>query len=339
MSSCGTRKRRGGGSIQQSLDYNLPGSPLPYSEVQQTYLPIDKDPNVIRPAIGPLLGGGSVGQSLDYVIPNYPVPNAPGGQTYLNSGNPLVVRPQIGGFMPSVMKGVVNAGVYTIPAAFVMGRRLLEDKKVGRGGGKRSKANWERVRTMARDELLKYGSPAAINTNKYASLLESNPEAAHYFLEEYKCRKGTSTKKTRKVKPKKNTLNLIREEAVITPSTVTMPMTMSRNMPMTMPMTMPTIPYTMTEVMPIDTTRRNKLKANRNTARNILSKYGKPNASHLARAVTMLRNKKPVEEIVADFQRAKTLPRVRKINTTRRNNKLTTNELNLIRLASAPMGV
>lgn len=141
-------------------------------------------------------GGGSVQQPLDYVDSEYPKPNAPAGENLLVERGGIA-RPMIGGFIPSVMKGVVNSGAVLGPLVAMEAKRLWNGNSTRkrRGGGK--KENWAKNRQTAKNVLSQYGKPSALNVNKYAALLRKDPAAARAFLAEYQYRK--QTKATRKV--------------------------------------------------------------------------------------------------------------------------------------------
>lgn len=113
-------------------------------------------------------GGGSIGQSLRYMDPAAPERSAAAGSDLLKESG-LVVRPAIGGgtrrrrggFYPSVMSGVVNAGVVLAPLTALAARRLLS-RKTHKGGtrkGNRFRANKEE----AKRQLENIGKPSAAN--------------------------------------------------------------------------------------------------------------------------------------------------------------------------------
>lgn len=135
------------------------------------------------------VGGGSIQQSMDYMYPGQYLPNASAGNNLLNATE-LIARPRIGGFLPSVMKGVVNAGMVTVPLAAAAAKRMMNNTHKRRGGGKAE--NWTRNRQAAKAELEAYGKPSALNTNKYAALKRKNLAGARMFLDEYKTRKAES---------------------------------------------------------------------------------------------------------------------------------------------------
>ena len=109
-------------------------------------------------------------QPLQYLDPLLPAPSASSGSNLLVRDG-LIVRPEIsrqqggskGGFLPSVMKGVVNSGYIVAPLATFAAHRMLNTTRK-KGGGK--KEDWTRNREAAKEELLKYGKPSALNVNK-----------------------------------------------------------------------------------------------------------------------------------------------------------------------------
>lgn len=138
-------------------------------------------------------GGGSGEQPLRYLDANAALPNAPAGSNLLQP-NPYVVRPLIGGskggFIPSVMQGVVEGGVYLAPLAAITARKMLTN-----GGGK--KEDWARNREFAKAELAKYGKPSAINVNKLAALARKNSVAAAAFMSDYRAKKVAAVEKAK----------------------------------------------------------------------------------------------------------------------------------------------
>jgi hypothetical protein len=83
-------------------------------------------------------GGGSGGQPLSWVDPTANEPAAPAGSNLLGvHGN--IVRPRIGGFLPSLYGGVAQNGNLLIVPAVAAAKRLLDSRKTRktkRGGGK-----------------------------------------------------------------------------------------------------------------------------------------------------------------------------------------------------------
>lgn len=151
-------------------------------------------------------GGGSVGQSLRYVDPSAPEQTAGAGSNLLIERG-LIARPAIGGskvttgprgggscetrkrkggFYPSIMSGVVNAGMISAPLATFAARKLFTRKR--RGGGKKGE-RWQAQREEAKAELLTYGKPTAINIQRYAIAKRKGPEDAEEYLEQYRKRK------------------------------------------------------------------------------------------------------------------------------------------------------
>lgn len=189
------KAKKGGGSIAQPLAY-----------VDPTVLPPNAaaGPNLLEQSgliLRPRIGGGSVQQPLAYMDPTQTVPSAPAGSTMLVQQG-LVVRPEIhrqtggnqGGFLPSVMKGVVNSGVIVAPLAAMAAKRMWNGtRKSRRGGGK--KEDWAHNREAAKEELTKYGKPSALNVNKYAALKRKSEEEADEWLTGYILKKRTTAKK------------------------------------------------------------------------------------------------------------------------------------------------
>ena len=198
MATAGLR----GGSMQQPLDYLDPTLASPNAPAGSDLL--ERQGLVVRPVIERQNGGGSVQQPLQYLDPTIPAPSASSGSNLLVRDG-LIVRPEIsrqqggsnGGFLPSVMKGVVNSAVIVGPlATFAAHRMLNSTRKRKSGGGK--KEDWAHNREAAKEELSKYGKPSALNVNKYAALKRKDEEAADTWLTEYIVRKRTTAKKGKK---------------------------------------------------------------------------------------------------------------------------------------------
>ena len=135
-------------------------------------------------------------QPLSYTDNLYKGPSAGAGSN-LQVQNDLILRPRIGGFYPSIMKGVVDGGVYLAPLAALTGRRMFTRKN---GGGK--KENWARNRGEAKVSLERYGKPSAVNVNKYAALKRKDTRKAADFKRAFIQRKGLIVVKEGK-KPRK----------------------------------------------------------------------------------------------------------------------------------------
>lgn len=131
-------------------------------------------------------------QPLSYVDSSYKEPSASAGSD-LQVQNDLVLRPRIGGFYPSVMRGVVEGGQYLAPLVALTGRKMFTRKS---GGGK--KENWARNRERARAELERYGNPSGVNVNKYAAYVRKDSRAAAEFLDEFRNKKMKVPKKAKK---------------------------------------------------------------------------------------------------------------------------------------------
>ena len=145
-------------------------------------------------------------QPLSYTDTSYKEPSSWAGSN-LQVQNDLILRPRIGGsrgshrskggFYPSIMKGVVDGGVYLAPLAALTGRRMFTRKN---GGGK--KESWARNRGEAKVSLERYGKPSAVNVNKYAALKRKDTRKAADFKRAYIQRKGLIVVKEGK-KPRK----------------------------------------------------------------------------------------------------------------------------------------
>ena len=145
-------------------------------------------------------------QPLSYTDVSYKEPSSWAGSN-LQVQNDLILRPRIGGsrgsrrskggFYPSIMKGVVDGGVYLAPLAALTGRRMFTRKN---GGGK--KESWARNRGEAKVSLERYGKPSAVNVNKYAALKRKDTRKAADFKRAYIQRKGLIVVKEGK-KPRK----------------------------------------------------------------------------------------------------------------------------------------
>jgi hypothetical protein len=195
FSSRKEQNKHGGGSGQQPLPYLDPTYSSPNANAGSNLL--KQDGLILRPVI-PRMAGGSVQQPLPYLDPTFSSPSAPtnAGSDLLKQHG-LILRPRIGGFLPSVMKGVVNSAFITAPLS-VMAMRRMMNKTRKNGGGK--KENWARNREAAKEELSKYGKPSGLNVNKYAALLRKNEAGAEDWLTSYILKKRQTAKKT----PKKN---------------------------------------------------------------------------------------------------------------------------------------
>lgn len=143
-------------------------------------------------------GGGSTAQSLDYVYPSAREPSASAGKDLLPTDG-LILRPKIGGFYPSIMKGVINSGAYVAPLAAYTAKKMMNTgtRKAKRGGA--SKANQERFKQNLIFNWADKG-PSAVNLAQYAKLKMSkkpeNQKEAERWLEKYiERKKKTATKR------------------------------------------------------------------------------------------------------------------------------------------------
>lgn len=173
---------------------------------------------IVRPPIGRQSAGGSSQQPLAYLDTTLPVPSAPSGSDILKQ-NGLILRPEIprqmggdrkrGGFLPSIMKGVVNSSVVVAPLAVMAAHRMMNSTRK-KGGGK--KEDWAYNREVAKEELSQYGKPSALNINKYAALKRKSLSNADDWLTDYIVKKRTAKKgkkaKVIKVKNAVKTANI-----------------------------------------------------------------------------------------------------------------------------------
>ena len=287
------------------------------------------------------VGGGSVQQSIDYLYPGQGLPTAVAGKDLLTITSDTISRPRIestpmnGGFIPSVMKGVMNGAAIVGPLAFMAGKRLMNNTR-RRGGGKME--NWARNRQMAKDELLRYGKPGAANIQKYAALKRklNNPKFdkrvilndIKAFVKNYQTRKvaKAAKKPTRKAPkaraaafefnnkkgkliPFRNDPNLgtrRRDNATARAARAAARLAAER--------TAPVVPVTVPVPVAPPATVRTYTKKNTGTnwrtlqdrARKILSQYGKPKATNIARYASALRGARPnglaPETVLSEFQ-------------------------------------
>jgi hypothetical protein len=151
-------------------------------------------------------GGGSVGQSLRYMDTAAPERTAPAGSDLLIERG-LIARPAIGGgtrkkrkggFYPSVMKGVLNAGMITMPLVGIAARKMLSRK----GGGKKAEI-WQRNKNEAKAILEHYGKPSAGNVQAFALAKRRGSEPAEAYLEDYRKRKQEKAEKNEAFKQAK----------------------------------------------------------------------------------------------------------------------------------------
>ena len=287
------------------------------------------------------VGGGSIQQSIDYLYPGQGLPTAVAGKDLLTITSDTISRPRIdstpmnGGFLPSVMKGVMNGAAVVGPLAFMAGKRLMNNTR-RRGGGKME--NWARNRQMAKDELLRYGKPGAANIQKYAALKRklNNPKFdkrvilndIKVFLKDYKTRKVAkaakkATRKAPKAKaaafefnnkknkliPVANDTNLESRRRETAAARAAALLAAERAVPV-VPVPLPvTVPVTLAPVTTRSYTKKNtgtNWRTLQNRARKILSQYGKPKATNIARYASALRGARPnglaPETVLSEFQ-------------------------------------
>jgi len=142
-------------------------------------------------------GGGSVGQSLQYVDPSAPEQSAPAGRNLLVERG-LIARPAIGGgtrkrnnkggFMPSIMAGVVDNAVIAAPLAAYAARKLLNNRKTRKGGGKKGNI-WEAQKANAKAILEEIAKPSAKNIIAFAAARRDGPAAAQAYLNAFRQQK------------------------------------------------------------------------------------------------------------------------------------------------------
>ncbi len=151
-------------------------------------------------------GGGSVGQSLRYMDTAAPERTAPAGNNLLIERG-LIARPAIGGgtrkkrkggFYPSVMKGVLNAGMITMPLVGIAARKMLSRK----GGGKKGEI-WQRNKNEAKAILEHYGKPSAGNVQAFALAKRRGSQPAEAYLQDYRKRKQEKAEKNEAFKQAK----------------------------------------------------------------------------------------------------------------------------------------
>lgn len=141
-------------------------------------------------------GGGSVGQSLRYVDTAAPEQSASAGSDLLKeSQSNLIARPAIGGgtrkrkggFYPSVMSGVVNAGVVLAPLTAMAARKLFT-RKHRKGGGKRGNV-LRAQKEEARAELEVIGKPSGPDVAAFVAAKRQGSEKAEEFLTQFRKKK------------------------------------------------------------------------------------------------------------------------------------------------------
>lgn len=151
-------------------------------------------------------GGGSVGQSLRYVDTSAPEQTAGSGSDLLIQRG-LIVRPAIGGgtrkrkqggFYPSVMKGVLNAGIFMAPLVTLTARRMMSRK----GGGKKAEV-WKHNKNEAKAILEHYGKPSAGNVQAFAIARRRGTDPSEEYIEAFKKRKQEKAEKNEAAKQAK----------------------------------------------------------------------------------------------------------------------------------------
>lgn len=317
-------EQHGGASSDQPLEYVDPTMSPPNASAGQTLL--QQNGLILRPVIPRQSAGGSSNQPLPYLDPTIPSPSAGLGSDLLKQ-NGLIVRPAIerqsggnkGGFLPSVMKGVVNSGVIVAPLAVMAAQRMMNGTRK-RGGGK--KENWAHNREAAKEELAKYGKPSALNVNKYAALKRKSEDEAEEWLVGYmlrkrktgkKSKKQASKTKTEKAKPKKPTTSKIQTAALWKdlverakknlqpygkPSGANAVKLASLHKKGLNPSAFLANFQTRKHyVAPAMKTARNRYKNNLQKAKQHLSTFGNPTAANLSKYVSLKRKGAPVKGI------------------------------------------
>lgn len=203
----------------------------------------------------------------------FPVPSAAGS----NLVQPEIPR-QMGGFLPSIMKGVVNSGVIIAPLATLAAHRMMNGTRK-RGGGK--KEDWARNRGVAREKLSQYGKPSALNINKYAALKRKNESSADDWLTEYILKKRTTKKVTKSI-PVKN--------AIKTPTKKT------------------TEPAVKTAALWNDLVDR---------AKKNLEKYGKPSGANTRRFASLRKKGENIKNFMTNFKTRKHYVSPPKVKTSK----------------------
>jgi hypothetical protein len=143
-------------------------------------------------------GGGSVGQSLHYVDPSAPERSASAGSDLLVQRG-LIARPAIGGsrkrrgnnkggFMPSIMAGVVDNAVVTGPLAAFAARKLWNNRKTRKGGGKKGNI-WEAQKAEAKAILEEIAKPSAKNIIAFAAARRNGAASAQSYLNAFRQQK------------------------------------------------------------------------------------------------------------------------------------------------------
>jgi hypothetical protein len=157
------RPKKGGGSVQQPLQYLDPTMSGPSASAGRDMLYTTDV--LARPRI-PIVGGGSNEQSVQYVDLSVPTPSAPAGENLLTVSE-TIVRPRIGGFIPSVMKGVVNSGTVLVPLAAMAAHRMMNSTR--KRGGAQKKAWKTLIRKVRKNKTNKknHKMPTSKQINAY----------------------------------------------------------------------------------------------------------------------------------------------------------------------------
>ena len=141
------------------------------------------------------IGGGSIAQSLRYVDPAAPERSASAGSDLLKESG-LIARPAIGGgtrksrkggFYPSVMTGVVNAGIVLAPLTALAARKLFS-RKTRKGGGKKGE-RFLADKEEAKRQLENIGKPSAANVLAFVAAKRRGSAAAESYVNGFRKKK------------------------------------------------------------------------------------------------------------------------------------------------------
>lgn len=141
------------------------------------------------------IGGGSIAQSLRYVDPAAPERSASAGSDLLKESG-LIARPAIGGgtrksrkggFYPSVMTGVVNAGIVLAPLTALAARKLFS-RKTRKGGGRKGE-RFLADKEEAKRQLENIGKPSAANVLAFVAAKRRGSAEADIYINGFRKKK------------------------------------------------------------------------------------------------------------------------------------------------------
>lgn len=141
------------------------------------------------------IGGGSIAQSLRYVDPAAPERSASAGSDLLKESG-LIARPVIGGgtrksrkggFYPSVMTGVVNAGIVLAPLTALAARKLFS-RKTRKGGGRKGE-RFLADKEEAKRQLENIGKPSAANVLAFVAAKRRGSAEADIYINGFRKKK------------------------------------------------------------------------------------------------------------------------------------------------------